>query len=295
MTDEPDRTDDNESQDAPADDASTDEIPPPPPSPPGADTVTAPTVDRAGDEPPGARDVVDDAVDVGEPDAMEIPPPPGAEALEEKPGPWARFTAAYRRSSKPLLYGSAAVVLLLGLAIGGAAGMTSANEEKERADDLQKELDDANDEAAAARGDADKAAEDAAADVEAARKDADDQIAAAQGELDDRQADLDQQAADLDKRSGDLDARENEIAGAEAAAEANSFGDGLHVVGTDIQPGTYKTDGGQFCYWERLSGLSGEFGDIITNDIGEGPKTVSIAASDAAFSSDGCGTWNKIG
>lgn len=69
----------------------------------------------------------------------------------------------------------------------------------------------------------------------------------------------------------------------------------MHLVGKDINPGTYRTNGGSYCYWERLSGTSGEFDDIITNEATEGASVVTISASDVAFKSQGCGKWAKIG
>ena len=77
------------------------------------------------------------------------------------------------------------------------------------------------------------------------------------------------------------------------------FGSGTHLVGKDIQPGTYRTEvkAGLFgiCYWERLAGLSGGFEDIIANDaVGEGSVIVTIAATDAAFKSQGCGQWKRV-
>lgn len=74
------------------------------------------------------------------------------------------------------------------------------------------------------------------------------------------------------------------------AAKA-SFGDGTWRVGTDIQPGTYHTAGGDGCYWERSSSTSGSGDDIIANDNASGPTTVTIAPTDAAFKSQNCGTW----
>ncbi|MEV0318301.1 PASTA domain-containing protein [Streptomyces sp. NPDC050658] len=71
--------------------------------------------------------------------------------------------------------------------------------------------------------------------------------------------------------------------------------DGTYMVGEDIDPGTYKTDGGGNCYWERLSGTGGDLGDIIANDLPSGSSYVTIAPSDKAFSSTGCGTWTKTG
>jgi hypothetical protein len=71
-----------------------------------------------------------------------------------------------------------------------------------------------------------------------------------------------------------------------------TFGDGTFAVGTDIQPGTYRTraasDG---CYWERLSGFGGTLGEIIANENTDAPEVVTIAASDKGFQSRRCGTW----
>jgi len=99
----------------------------------------------------------------------------------------------------------------------------------------------------------------------------------------------------LQQRSAALDKREKQISGAEAAAKASEFpGEGTFLVGADVQPGTYR-GGGSGCYWARLSGTSGGFNDIITNGNVEGPTVVTIAASDKAFETSGCGTWKKIG
>lgn len=70
-------------------------------------------------------------------------------------------------------------------------------------------------------------------------------------------------------------------------------GDGTFLVGEDIQPGTYQTDGGgEFgCYWARLADTSGEFEGIIANGNPQGPTTVTISASDAAFETNGCSDW----
>jgi len=71
-----------------------------------------------------------------------------------------------------------------------------------------------------------------------------------------------------------------------------TFGDGTFRVGVDIPPGTYRaTNPSQGCYWERLSGFSGEPGDIIANNFTDAPEVVTIAPGDVGFSSDGCGTW----
>jgi hypothetical protein len=74
----------------------------------------------------------------------------------------------------------------------------------------------------------------------------------------------------------------------EPAPEPDGFGPGTWEVGTEIPAGTYVTivpDGGIFdsCYWARLSGFSGSFDDIITNEnLNAGARgRLEIASSDA--------------
>lgn len=70
-----------------------------------------------------------------------------------------------------------------------------------------------------------------------------------------------------------------------------TFGGGTHVVDVDIEPGLYFAEAND-CYWERLSGLSGEFDDVIANAFDDGQHIVEVLASDEAFRSDGCGRWS---
>jgi hypothetical protein len=74
-----------------------------------------------------------------------------------------------------------------------------------------------------------------------------------------------------------------------------TFGEGTHVVGTDMPAGRYitnaKTNG---CYWERTSGFGGSFGEIIANDLGSGRRIVDIKPSDVGFKTSGCGTWSTF-
>jgi hypothetical protein len=76
--------------------------------------------------------------------------------------------------------------------------------------------------------------------------------------------------------------------------QVTSFGNGRYAVGIDIAPGTYKTAGGDGCYWERDSNLSyGGLTSIIANDNADGPAVVRIAASDKGFKTQDCGTWTR--
>lgn len=76
---------------------------------------------------------------------------------------------------------------------------------------------------------------------------------------------------------------------------ATSFGDGMYIVGKDIEPGTYKNDGGSgLGYWARLSGFNGELENIIANGNPEGSVIVEISESDVGFHTFGSGTWTKV-
>lgn len=124
-----------------------------------------------------------------------------------------------------------------------------------------------------------------------------------ESELDTREAELDKRLTDLDARGTALDTRDKELGKrevavgiAEATKKANSFDSGTYVVGKDIKPGTYKTSGSSdMCYWERLRGLSGGFGDIIANGLPTGQALITISSSDVAFKTQGCETWTKVG
>ena len=79
-----------------------------------------------------------------------------------------------------------------------------------------------------------------------------------------------------------------------ATSMGDSFGDGTWTVGSNIQPGTYRSsETGNSCYWQRLSGLSGEFDDIIANGVTDAIWVVEIAPTDAGFSTERCGTWTE--
>lgn len=70
---------------------------------------------------------------------------------------------------------------------------------------------------------------------------------------------------------------------------------GAWAVEFHIAPGRYRAEGGDACYWERLSGFSGEVDDVIANDLPTGQPIVDIDDDDAGFRSAGCGTWEPLG
>jgi hypothetical protein len=84
------------------------------------------------------------------------------------------------------------------------------------------------------------------------------------------------------------------IDGTYPSSPASSFGDGTFRVGKHLAPGTYRANGapGDLCYWARLSNFSHAGVDgIIAN--GNSPGVVEISASDAGFTSFGCGDWTR--
>ena len=71
-----------------------------------------------------------------------------------------------------------------------------------------------------------------------------------------------------------------------------SLDPGMYQVGIDIQPGIYAGKPGtgprvvNTCYWERLSGVSGEFDDLIADSIAIGQFYVEILPTDKYFKVD---------
>ena len=76
---------------------------------------------------------------------------------------------------------------------------------------------------------------------------------------------------------------------------AAPLGNGTFIVSVDVAAGTWSAPAARGCYWARLAGFSGEFGDITANGNSDGQVIVTIAATDKGFESHRCGTWTKIG
>ncbi len=79
-----------------------------------------------------------------------------------------------------------------------------------------------------------------------------------------------------------------------AQPQFRTFGNGIWVVGKDIQPGTYRTrHDSAGCYFARLRGFGGTLDEIIANENSDSRLVVTIAASDKGFESDNCDTWSS--
>lgn len=71
---------------------------------------------------------------------------------------------------------------------------------------------------------------------------------------------------------------------------------GVWLVGDQVAPGTYRATAGDGCFWERLSGFTGNLEQTIANEFvsGGGQQLVSISPGDVGFSTDDdCGTWTR--
>ncbi len=70
------------------------------------------------------------------------------------------------------------------------------------------------------------------------------------------------------------------------------------MVGSDINPGTYRAQVGANCLWKRVDAFSGEPSSSLEFGFttAAGQEEVSIAASDEGFvANDNCGDWTRIG
>ncbi|WP_157858502.1 hypothetical protein [Mycobacteroides immunogenum] len=73
-------------------------------------------------------------------------------------------------------------------------------------------------------------------------------------------------------------------------------GEGTFIVGSEIQPGTYRSvpaKMGYACEWDRL--IAAGSPETIAIGTEGGPAVVTIQATDGGFKSHGCQTWQKIG
>ena len=82
------------------------------------------------------------------------------------------------------------------------------------------------------------------------------------------------------------------VIGADGAYRPVIDNDGTYLVGVDILMGKYRNAGGTMCYWARLRSL--DTSDIIDSKKTSSPQVIQIRASDTAFLTQNCGTWQMI-
>lgn len=97
----------------------------------------------------------------------------------------------------------------------------------------------------------------------------------------------------LQKKTADVDALKKQLDEQQQAVVASQLTDGMHVVGTDTQPGVYSITESTNCYYVWKTG-TGSDADIVDNNIVSGPATVTLKPGEV-FETQGCGSWNKVG
>lgn len=129
------------------------------------------------------------------------------------------------------------------------------------------------------------------------------QLARVEKSLDSTQAQYEaikQKAGDIAAREAAVGARESAVSAQASAAAAaaqqvasSSFGNGVHIVGTNVAAGTYSRGAGSGCYYVWKTG-TGSDADIVDNNIVDGPATVTLKDGEV-FETSRCGTWSKVG
>jgi hypothetical protein len=178
-----------------------------------------------------------------------------------------------------------AALLVLSLAYGIYAGNAATQWQ-----DHAEELEDANGELAAALRTVEgkeAAAVGRAEEAEAANA----ELAEAAEE---REAELDERAAELDDREKDVSGREDAVTATEERIAATRITEGTWTVGTDIEPGTYRTTDAVTgdCYWAIYRSGSNQ-DSIVQNDIVSGGHPTVTLREDQDFESNRCGTWDQ--
>lgn len=174
---------------------------------------------------------------------------------------------------------------VLGLGIGGAAGGSAASDADARASSAERQAEEAREQLVTAEQARDTAVgEKQEAQVLAGKAQEDAKAAVAKAQAD-AKAGVAAEAAKVKEAEAAVAAREKAVGVMEVEVAANTIeGEGTYIVGEDIKPGTYKSAGGENCYWERSS----KDGDIIANDLSDGPAVMNVRSSDYSVSVSNC-------
>jgi len=201
-----------------------------------------------------------------------------------------------------LLPVTALLALFIGSALGGAS-LPDVEDERDTALARADQAESAADDARQAAEDAEARANDAEAQADeaevAAREEADRRIAVVEDEAARAVRKMERTAirtiedarAGLEERERDVIEREQAVQEQEEVIARSTFGNGVYIVGEDVEAGQYRGEGGPGCYWERSS-LDGD--DIIDNHFsGDSGPVVATLVTGELFETDDCGTWTR--
>src|SRR5690606_7789520 len=111
-------------------------------------------------------------------------------------------------------------------------------------------------------------------------------------DVEDREAEVDERKAAVDERTRKVEELEAAVTETEQRIEESTFGDGIYVVGEDVAPGEYRSEGGSFCYYAFKDGTGADAG-IIDNNIVQGQTRVTLSEGDV-FESSSCSDWTAV-
>jgi hypothetical protein len=211
------------------------------------------------------------------PTGQHSSPQPGSGSPPGQQRPWRRRTAV----------GAAVIVALLaGVGIGSAASNNA-----DALNTAQRNLRTANRNLAAAQNRVSQLQTEYSAEKTQAQQATTTADAKAKAAYASRNAALDTRSKSLDQRAKAVRAAEGQLQSSQISS------DGVYVVGKDIQPGTYHTngDGGQTdneCYYATLN--NSNTSDISDNNNFDGPETVDVSGA-YAFQISGPCTWVRVG
>lgn len=188
--------------------------------------------------------------------------------------PWSKLPPWGKRT-----VGVLGAILLIG--IGAALG---GSEE----DDLKDELEQAESALTTANAERDQAQ--ARADTIISRRDQ--IIGNARSERSRLSGKLENLQSKVDATKAELQETESSLAGAEREEALSSFGDGIWQADVDFTPGTYRSEGGDGCYYATLG--SADTNDILTNEITLDASQQIVTIDSPYFQSKGCGTWERV-
>lgn len=91
-----------------------------------------------------------------------------------------------------------------------------------------------------------------------------------------------------------------ELSASAAATPDGQIGEGVWLVGSDVEPGTYRSAGatdGDYCMWSRHSSAAGGIMDDIIASDGDyaGQMVVTIEPGDVLFRTGGCAPFAPAG
>jgi hypothetical protein len=214
----------------------------------------------------------------------------------EPPVPQVRFWRR-RLPRRVGIAGLAAAALLVGVAIGSAANSKAGELSAARSANvsLRGQVSALHGQVSTLQGQLATAQAQAKNAVTAATAAADTKAAAAYAT---RNSSVSQQAATLKQQQATLAQDEQAVKTQMGELQASQIsGDGVYVVGKDIKPGMYHTNGSgntgaNDCYFATLN--STDTSNIANNNNFDGPETVDVSSA-YAFEVNGPCTWVKVG